>query len=89
VVAAIESAFAREELVASTLDALDADEVVIAPTANRRVLGYLNETGHACRNAVELAVRGRPSKRSDRATRRNSRVAPANAMCNYAVTPRA
>lgn len=55
VVAAIESALAREELVASTLGALDADEVVIAATANRRVLGYLNETGHACRNAVELA----------------------------------
>ena len=55
VVAAIESALAREQLAAGALGALDSDEIVIAATASRRVLGYLNETGHACRNAVELA----------------------------------
>jgi hypothetical protein len=55
VVTAIESALAREQLAAGTFGVLDPAAVVLAATASRRVLGYLNETAHACRHGVELA----------------------------------
>jgi hypothetical protein len=55
VVAAIETALAREHLAAGAFGELDPAAVVIAATASRRVLGYMNEIAHACRCGVELA----------------------------------
>ena len=54
-VAAIESALVREQIITGTFGVLDPAAVVLAATASRRVLGFMNETAHACRHGVELA----------------------------------
>ena len=55
VIAAIRAALSREQLPPDSFGALDADAVSTAATASRQVLGYMNETAHTSRYAVEQA----------------------------------
>ncbi len=55
VVARIRAALADERLPASALGELDADDVRLAQTASRRILGFMNDSALACRYSVEHA----------------------------------
>ncbi len=54
-IAAIRSALSREQLPVDSFGVLDPDAVATAATASRQILGYMNETAHTCRYAVEQA----------------------------------
>jgi hypothetical protein len=51
----VAQALADERLPQDVLGSLDAEAARVARTASRRVLGFMNESGMACRYAVERA----------------------------------
>jgi hypothetical protein len=53
--ALIADALAREELPAKTFGRLDGNDVHVARTASRSVLGHMNDMAFTCTYAVELA----------------------------------
>ncbi len=55
VVAQIRAALTDERLPASVLGQLDADDVRLARTASRSILGFMNDSALACRTGVEQA----------------------------------
>ena len=55
VVAQIRGALADERLPAGVLGELDADDVSLARTASRSILGFMNDSALACRYSVEQA----------------------------------
>lgn len=55
VVARIRASLADERLPASVLGELDADDVRVAQTASRNILGFMNDSALACRYSVEEA----------------------------------
>lgn len=54
-VALIHAALTDERLPTDALGRLDADDVRLARTASRSILGFMNDSAFACRNSVAMA----------------------------------